>query len=114
MQQIWDKRTGEPLYDAVLWHDARTRETAQALEASLGGQDALRATCGLPISTYFSGVKLRWLQDNVPAVKEGLANVTLTIIGCSLASFVCCQVRPAPLSAGTPRNAPEDAAFAVE
>ena len=69
---VWDKRTGEPLYDAVLWHDARTSETSAALQAALGGQDALRAVCGLPISTYFTGVKLRWLQDNVPAVKAGL------------------------------------------
>ena len=73
---VWDKRTGEPLYDCVLWHDARTSETAHMLEAALGGQDALRAVCGLPISTYFSAVKLRWLKDNVPSIKEGLANGT--------------------------------------
>ena len=69
---VWDRKTGKPLYDAVLWHDARTRETSAALEEALGGQDALRPVCGLPISTYFSGVKLRWLVDNVPAVKAGL------------------------------------------
>lgn len=66
---VWDRVTGKPLYDCVLWHDARTRETSAALEAQLGGQDALRPVCGLPISTYFSGVKLRWLVDNVPEVK---------------------------------------------
>jgi glycerol kinase len=66
---VWDKTTGKPLYDAILWHDARTAETAKSLEAGLGGQDALRSACGLPISTYFSGVKLRWLLDNVPEVK---------------------------------------------
>ena len=54
--------------------DARTADTSSALQAALGGQDALRPVCGLPISTYFTGVKLRWLQDNVPAIKEGLAN----------------------------------------
>ena len=68
---VWDKRTGAPLYDCVLWHDARTRETSRALQDELGGLDALRGTCGLPISTYFSGVKLRWLLDNVPEVKAG-------------------------------------------
>ena len=69
---VWDKRSGEPLYDCVLWHDARTAETAQHLVESLNGQDSLRDVCGLPISTYFSGVKLRWLQDHVPAVKEAV------------------------------------------
>ena len=69
---VWDKRTGEPLYDAILWHDGRTRDTVQALVAELGGQDALRSVTGLPISTYFSGSKLRWLMDNVPAVKAGI------------------------------------------
>jgi len=73
---VWDKTTGKPLYDAVLWHDARTSGTAAALTAQLGGQDALRAACGLPISTYFSGVKLRWLYDNVPDVREGLEKGT--------------------------------------
>lgn len=71
---VWDKTTGRPLYDAVLWHDARTRDTVQSLQLSLGGQDALRGVCGLPISTYFSGVKLRWLCDNVPAVKAAIAD----------------------------------------
>ena len=68
---VWDGRTGEPLYDAVLWHDARTRDTSSALQAALGGQDALRSICGLPISTYFTGVKLRWLLDNVPEGRAG-------------------------------------------
>ena len=76
---VWDRRTGEPLYDAVLWHDARTSETSAALQTELGGQDALRSVCGLPISTYFTGVKLRWLQDNVPAVREGLENGTALV-----------------------------------
>ena len=76
---VWDKVTGKPLYDAVLWHDARTRDTVATLEAQLGGQDALRSVCGLPISTYFTGVKLRWLLDNVPAVKEGFAKGTALV-----------------------------------
>ena len=76
---VWDKRTGEPLYDAVLWHDARTRETSATLEQALGGKDALRSICGLPLSTYFTGVKLRWLQDNVPSVKAGLEDGTALV-----------------------------------
>ena len=73
---VWDKTTGKPLYDAILWHDARTADTASGLVRSLGGQDALRAACGLPISTYFSGVKLRWLLDNVPEVKAAFERGT--------------------------------------
>jgi len=69
---VWDKRTGAPLYDAILWHDGRTSEVVQALRAELGGQDAVRGVTGLPISTYFSASKLRWLMENVPEVREGL------------------------------------------
>jgi len=69
---VWDSRTGEALFDCVLWHDARTRHTSQQIQERLGGIDALRATTGLPISTYFSGVKLKWLVDEVPAVKSAL------------------------------------------
>jgi len=61
---VWDKRTGAPLHDAILWHDGRTREVVQALMAELGGQDALRPVTGLPLSTYFTGSKLRWLIEN--------------------------------------------------
>mmetsp|Transcript_36719 Transcript_36719/g.122955 ORF Transcript_36719/g.122955 Transcript_36719/m.122955 type:complete len:285 (+) Transcript_36719:27-881(+) len=76
---VWDKRTGEPLYDCILWHDARTATTVSALADELGGQDALRPACGLPLSTYFSGVKLRWLLETVPAVKEGFESGTALV-----------------------------------
>ena len=69
---VWDKRTGAPLYDAILWHDGRTSDVVQALRTELGGQDAVRVVTGLPISTYFSASKLRWLIENVPEVREGL------------------------------------------
>lgn len=69
---VWDKRTGAPLYDAILWHDGRTSDVVQALRTELGGQDAVRGVTGLPISTYFSASKLRWLMENVPEVREGL------------------------------------------
>ena len=73
---VWDRVTGAPLYDCVLWHDARTSGTSASLEDALGGKDALRESCSLPISTYFSGVKLRWLIDNVPEVKAGFEKGT--------------------------------------
>ena len=78
---VWDRNTGEPLHDAVLWLDTRTRETvADLVEApGVGGVDGLRGVCGLPLSTYFTGVKLRWLIDNVPDVREGLENGTALV-----------------------------------
>ncbi|KAK3259991.1 hypothetical protein CYMTET_31036 [Cymbomonas tetramitiformis] len=66
---VWDKKTGKPLHNAVVWLDLRTAELCKELEANLGSKDYFRATCGLPISTYFSAMKLRWLLDNVPAVR---------------------------------------------
>ena len=71
---IWDRRTGEPLYDAVVWLDSRTRETVASLKHVFETPDHLRDQCGLPLSTYFSGVKLRWLLDNVPAVKAAVGS----------------------------------------
>ena len=71
---VWDKETGKPLHNAVVWLDLRTAELADELKAKYGGQDYFRETCGLPISTYFSAVKLLWLMRNVPAVAEAIAN----------------------------------------
>ena len=76
---VWDKNTGAPLHDAVLWLDNRTSETVSSLVSELGSPDALRAECGLPISTYFTGVKLRWLTENVPAVQQGLQQGTALV-----------------------------------
>ena len=70
---VWDKHTGKPLHNAIVWLDLRTAELAAELEAA-GGQDRFRATCGLPVSTYFSAVKLLWLMRNVPAVAQAIAD----------------------------------------
>lgn len=68
---VWDKITGQPLYPAMIWSDARTTDTVQKLAGSSDkGVNALQDICGLPLTTYFSAVKLRWLLDNVPAVAE--------------------------------------------
>lgn len=72
---IWDKNTGSPLYNAIVWCDTRTQSTCDILRKSFDSEH-VRRICGLPISTYFSGVKLRWLIDHVPAVKEGIENGT--------------------------------------
>ncbi|KAG1048830.1 hypothetical protein G6F46_005963 [Rhizopus delemar] len=65
----WDRLTGEPLYPAIVWSDARTIETVEQLSKKEGA-DILQSICGLPITTYFSAVKLRWLLDNIPIVSQ--------------------------------------------
>ena len=61
---IWDKKTGEAIANAIVWQDTRVAEEA-ARFASNGGQDRFREATGLPLSTYFSSLKVRWLLDNV-------------------------------------------------
>ena len=72
---VWDKETGEPLYNAILWLDTRTAETVEDLVLKTPGRnnkDYLRAWCGLPLATYFSAVKLRWLLDNNDRVRAAV------------------------------------------
>lgn len=66
---VWDKITGEPLYNAVVWPDTRTHGLVRELKGRPGA-DELPEKCGLPLSTYPASVKLMWLVDNVPAVKQ--------------------------------------------
>src|SRR3954451_15624885 len=63
---LWDRRTGRPVAHSITWQDTRTAAAADALAAD-GGIDRFRATTGLPISTYSSALKLRWLLDQDPA-----------------------------------------------
>ena len=68
---VWEKSTGRPITNAIVWQDTRTDLICQEL-AREGGQDRLRGKTGLPLATYFSGPKIRWILDNVPeAAKEG-------------------------------------------
>nr|XP_006975425.1 glycerol kinase 2 [Peromyscus maniculatus bairdii] len=75
---IWDKFTGEPLYNAVVWLDLRTQSTVESLSKKIpGNSNFVKSKTGLPLSTYFSAVKLRWMLDNLrpiqKAVEEGRA-----------------------------------------
>ena len=71
---VWDKITGKPLHNAIVWLDARTAETVESLLERTPGRnkDHLRASCGLPLSTYFSAVKIRWLLDNCEHVRDAV------------------------------------------
>ncbi|GAA1354352.1 glycerol kinase GlpK [Saccharothrix algeriensis] len=68
---VWDRATGEPVHNAIVWQDTRTdricRELAGAAE---DGQERYRAKTGLPLATYFSGPKVRWILDNVEGARE--------------------------------------------
>jgi glycerol kinase len=66
---VWDEASGRPVANAIVWQDTRTADLVAALAQADGGQDRFRAACGLPLATYFSGPKLRWLLDH----HEGLA-----------------------------------------
>src|SRR2546423_10307573 len=61
---VWDRNTGEPVHNAIVWQDTRTDKLCAELEKE-GGQDRFRLKNGLPIATYFSGPKVRWILDNV-------------------------------------------------
>jgi len=65
---IWDRNTGRPFYNAIVWQDTRTKGICDGL-ARNGGQDRFRNKVGLPLSTYFSGPKILWLLDNVPGLR---------------------------------------------
>ncbi|KAI8339056.1 glycerol kinase [Chlamydoabsidia padenii] len=67
---VWDNQTGRPLYNAIVWSDGRTQHTVDQLAKQGGGKDVVRDICGLPLTTYFSAVKLRWLLDHVPSVAQ--------------------------------------------
>ncbi|KAF6162694.1 hypothetical protein GIB67_026615 [Kingdonia uniflora] len=70
---VWSKSSGLPLYNAIVWMDNRTTSICRRLENELsGGRTHFVETCGLPISTYFSAIKLLWLLENVDAVKEAV------------------------------------------
>ncbi|PHU24200.1 Glycerol kinase [Capsicum chinense] len=70
---VWSKSTGLPLYNAIVWMDVRTSSICRKLEKELsGGRTHFVESCGLPISTYFSALKLLWLLDNVEGLNEAV------------------------------------------
>ncbi|NYI47411.1 glycerol kinase [Nocardioides aromaticivorans] len=66
---VWDRRTGRPLHNAIVWQDTRTDAIAAALDRD-GRGDVIRHRAGLPPATYFSGGKLQWILENVPGARE--------------------------------------------
>ncbi|PSL38728.1 glycerol kinase [Labedella gwakjiensis] len=66
---VWDRNTGEPVYNAIVWQDTRTQSIVDRL-AKDGGVERFKKTVGLPLATYFSGTKIVWILENVEGARE--------------------------------------------
>ncbi|HEY4349699.1 MAG TPA: glycerol kinase GlpK [Paraburkholderia sp.] len=66
---VWDRETGQPVYNAIVWQDRRTADFCDQLKTQ-GLEETVRARTGLPIDSYFSGTKIRWILDNVEGARE--------------------------------------------
>ncbi|KAB0792355.1 hypothetical protein PPYR_14314 [Photinus pyralis] len=77
---VWDTASGLPLYNSLVWLDMRTTSTVDYLLETVPNntknKDYLKPLCGLPLSPYFSALKLRWLHDNVPSIKKAMQEHT--------------------------------------
>ena len=67
---VWDRTTGKPVYNAIVWQDTRTQKICDELAAMGGGAERYKDKVGLPLATYFSGPKIRWILDNVEGARE--------------------------------------------
>src|ERR1700759_2228288 len=66
---VWDRETGEPIYNAIVWQNKRTKDILREL-AGDEGPNRRRQAVGLPLSTYFSGPKIKWILDNVDGARK--------------------------------------------
>ncbi len=66
---VWDRNTGEPVYNAIVWQDTRTKKIVEELGGEQGA-DRFKNTVGLPLATYFTGPKVKWILDNVEGARE--------------------------------------------
>src|SRR5947207_5421753 len=66
---VWERKTGKPIYNAIVWQDRRTSEFCDQLKAQ-GHADLIQQKTGLVIDAYFSGSKLRWILDTVPGARD--------------------------------------------
>ena len=67
----WNRKTGLPFYNAILWNDSRTSEMVSRFKKKVGRERVEHIT-GLPMSTYFSASKILWLLENVPSIRKAL------------------------------------------
>ncbi|WP_166348328.1 glycerol kinase GlpK [Phytoactinopolyspora limicola] len=71
---VWDRLTGEPVYNAIVWQDTRTQSLVEEFGALGGGAERYKATVGLPLATYFSGPKVTWILDHVDGARARAEN----------------------------------------
>ena len=70
---IWNPKTGQPYYNAIVWQDTRTKELCENLAVN-GNMNCFREKVGLPLATYFSGPKIKWVIENIKGVKQAVEN----------------------------------------
>ena len=80
---VWDKNTGEPVYNAIVWQDTRTQPIVSQWKDE-GYEDEIKPKTGLVIATYFSGTKIAWILENVEGARERPSGAT------------CCSATPTP------------------
>ncbi|MGA7839557.1 MAG: FGGY family carbohydrate kinase, partial [Candidatus Acidiferrales bacterium] len=69
---VWNRKTGRPVYNALVWQDTRVDDAVADFSRD-GGQNRFREKTGLPLATYFSGLKIRWMLKNIPGAQEAAA-----------------------------------------
>lgn len=69
---VWDKKTGQPLHNSILWSDLRTHTISKQWTEEFGSVDAFRGITGLPISPYFTALKMRWVLDQSNVVRDAV------------------------------------------
>jgi glycerol kinase len=90
---VWNRKTGKPVYNAIVWQDTRVADDV-AQFSKKGGQDRFRAKTGLPLAAYFSGLKIRWVLENVAGVRK-LAEAGEVIFG-NIDTFLIWQLTGGP------------------
>jgi len=90
---VWNRKTGQPVYNALVWQDTRVADDVAGFSRK-GGQDRFRGKTGLPLATYFSGLKIRWVLENVIGVRR-LAEHGEVIFG-NIDSFLIWQLTGGP------------------
>ena len=70
---LWERKTGKPVHNAIVWQDTRVADEVVEFSKN-GGQDRFRASTGLPLTTYFSGLKIRWLLENIRGLRQRAEN----------------------------------------
>lgn len=70
---LWERKTGQPVHNAIVWQDTRVADEVVEFSKN-GGQDRFRASTGLPLTTYFSGLKIRWMLENIRGLRKRAEN----------------------------------------